>query len=138
MSSDSGPSATELFRAWFEHSPFTQQLELEIELLEPDEVVLRMPFSPSRTTYADIVHGGAIAALADVAATGAAWSSPEHLDSPRGATVSLTMQYLRAGKGDLRARGRLLRRGGLCSCEVDVLDGAGALVARGLSTYKLG
>jgi uncharacterized protein (TIGR00369 family) len=132
------PTSTDLFRAWFEHSPFTQQLDLRIEALEPDSAELLMPFDPSRTTYADIVHGGAIAALADVAATAAAWSAADLPETPRGATVGMSLQYLSAGRGDLRARARVLRRGALCACDVDISDAPGKLVAKALITYKIG
>src|SRR6266511_4364094 len=142
MSDDSSttviPTSVDLFRAWFDHSPFTQQLDLRIEALDPDRAELLMPFDESRTTYADIVHGGAIAALADVAATAAAWSAADLPEDPRGASVAMSLQYLSAGQGDLRARARVLRRGGLCPCDVEIVDAAGKLVAKALVSYKLG
>ncbi|MPY79524.1 MAG: hotdog fold thioesterase [Actinophytocola sp.] len=99
---------------------------------------LVLPFDPSRTTYADVVHGGAIAALIDVAATAASWASAPVPEKPRGATVGMSVQYLAAGRGDLRARARVLRQGGLTSSDVDVVDGSGTLVAKAMVTYKLG
>jgi uncharacterized protein (TIGR00369 family) len=135
---DPQPTSADLFRAWFDNSPFTQQLELRIESIEPDVAAVVMPFDESRTTYADIVHGGAIAALADVAATAASWSAADLPDSARGATAAMSIQYLRAGRGDLRAHARVLRRGGLCSCDVEIGDDAGTLVAKALVSYKLG
>jgi uncharacterized protein (TIGR00369 family) len=140
MSDDSttAPTGSDLFRAWFEESPFTRALDLRIEALEPDRAELLMPYDSSRTTYADIVHGGAIGALADVAATAAAWSDADFSGTPRGATVGMSLEYLAAARGDLRARARVLRRGGLCRCEVDVTDTGEDLVAKALVTYKIG
>lgn len=132
------PTATDLFRAWFENSPFTQQLDLRIERLTPDGAELLMPFDSSRTTHSDVVHGGAIATLIDVAATAAAWSTTELPQTPRGATVDMSLQYLSAGRGDLRAHARVLRRGSLCASEVEVVDSAGKLVAKALVAYKIG
>jgi acyl-coenzyme A thioesterase PaaI-like protein len=99
-------------------------------------VVLRS--APARTTYADLLLAGERAPLVDVAASAASWSGAPVPEQPRGATVGLTLQYLEAGRGHLLARARVLRRGRLCACDVEVLDGDGALVAKGLVTYRLG
>ena len=139
MSADS-PSGAELVRAFVEHSPFARVLKLEVDDIEPDRAKLSLPFDESVATYADVVHGGAVASLIDVAATAAAWSAAEITDSPRGATVSLTVDYLRAARGKrLTASARVTRRGSsLCFCDVEVHDSDGELVAKGLVTYKLG
>ena len=60
----------------------------------------------------------------------AAWSAVEVGQAPRGTTVGLTVDFVAA---TVRRRGRQL-----CFCDVDVADGHGRLVARGLVTYKLG
>jgi uncharacterized protein (TIGR00369 family) len=106
----------------------------------PDRAELSLPFDESIATYGDVVHGGALASLIDVAATAAAWSAAEISDNPRGATVSMTVDYLRAAQGKrLTAVARVTRRGSsLCFCDVEVTDADGELVAKGLVTYKLG
>ncbi len=98
-----------------------------------------MPFDPAHTTQADIIHGGAISTLVDVAATAAAWSTIEAVSTPRGATVSLSLQFVAAGRGDLRVRAHLLRRGAsLHFLDVTVTDLAETLIAKALVTYKIG
>jgi len=138
--SEKQPSGADLVRAFVEHSPFARVLKLEVGEIEPDRAELSLPFDESVATYGDVVHGGALASLIDVAATAAAWSAAEITDSPRGATVSMTVDYLRVARGKrLTANARVTRRGSsLCFCDVDVHDPDGELVAKGLVTYKVG
>ena len=135
-----GGSAGQRVRELVERSPFAAERKLRLELLEPDRAELLMPFAESLATVGEVVHGGAITALIEVAATAAAWSAADLEDAPRGATASLTVDFLRAARAEpLYAAGRVLRRGRrLCFCEVDVTNWDGALVAKGLATYRLG
>jgi len=129
-----------LMRGFLAHSPFARELGLELDSIEPDSAELVLPFREGLATYGDVVHGGAICALVDVAATAAAWSDIAPSTSPQGATVGVTVDFLRAAHGvDLRARAKVVRRGRqLCFCDVEVLRPDEELVAKGLATYKLG
>lgn len=129
-----------LMRAYLAHSPFAQHLGMAVERLEPDAAELRLPFTPSLATAGDVVHGGAIATLADTAATAAAWTGADVSAGPRGATASFAMTYLSAARGeDLLASARVVRRGRtLCFCEVGVRTAGDAEVAQALVTYRLG
>jgi uncharacterized protein (TIGR00369 family) len=120
-------------------SPFGTRLGLRLDGIEPDRARVVLPYAEAVTTYADVVHGGAVSTLVDVAATAAAWSAAEPTEAPRGATVGLSVDFLRAARGgDLEADARVIRRGlSLCFCEVDVRLGDD-LVAKGLVSYKLG
>lgn len=53
-----------------------------------------LPYRPELTTLADVMHGGAIAALLDVAGAAAAWADDTRPDQVVGATVSLSINYL--------------------------------------------
>jgi uncharacterized protein (TIGR00369 family) len=130
----------ELVKQFLPHSPFTAHVGLEIDVLEADRAELVLPVRQEVITIGDLVHGGAIATLVDVAAMAASWSAAEIPDPPKGATVSMTVDYLRGARGSsLRAIARVVRRGSsLCFCDVDVLDDAGDAVAKGLVTYKIG
>jgi uncharacterized protein (TIGR00369 family) len=133
------PDPAELIRSFFEHSPFGRKVGLELVELEPDRCRLRLPYDESLATYGEVVHGGATATLVDIAATAAAWSNPRE-PIAGGATVDLTVHYLRPAEGaDLVANASVTRRGReLCSVEVDVAaDGSDELVAKALVTYKL-
>ena len=53
-------------------SPFVNKLGIVADVLEPDQVRLRLPWDPSNVTIGDMVHGGAIATLADLTVMAAA------------------------------------------------------------------
>jgi uncharacterized protein (TIGR00369 family) len=119
-------------------SPYGKHLGIVTEAVEADRVRLRLPYRDAMTTIGDMVHGGAIASLVDVAATAACWASPTVDPSARGTTIGLTLNYLNAGRGtDLVATAEVIQRGRSISvCEVTVRGGE-TTVARALVTYKL-
>jgi uncharacterized protein (TIGR00369 family) len=129
-----------IVREFVAHSPLARHLGIEVAAIDPDVARLRLPFAESIVTVGDVVHGGAISALVDTAATAAAWATDDVPDSLRGSTVGLTVDFLAAARGaDLEATARVVRRGGtLCFCDVAVADAGGRLVAKALVTYKLG
>lgn len=120
-------------------SPYGRLLGLRGDSVEADRVRVRLPFRPDVTTLGEMVHGGAIASLVDVAATAAAWASPRASLGARGSTVGFSLSFLAPALGkDLVADARVVQRGGtLCICEVAVEDDAGRDVARALVTYRL-
>jgi uncharacterized protein (TIGR00369 family) len=140
MSEPKETSGTELVRGFIEHSPFARHVGLKVEELNDGRASLSLPFSEDIVTLGDVVHGGAITTLIDVAATAAAWAGAEVSADAKWGTASVTVDFLRPAHGtDLLANARLLRRGrSLCFCEVDVTGGDGETVAKGLVTYRLG
>jgi uncharacterized protein (TIGR00369 family) len=120
-------------------SPFGRRLGVRIDMVERDRVVVRLPFSADNVTVVDVVHGGAIAGLVDIAATGAAWSGVEDAAGRRGTTIGLSVAYLSAARArELSAEARVRRRGrSVCFVDVDVRDADGAEVASAQVTYKL-
>src|SRR3954463_792832 len=120
-----------LIRAFLPESPFARHLGLEIERLDADGAELRLPFASEHATFADTVHGGAIATLIDTAGMVAAWGDEEPTDRPAGATVSMAVDYVGAARGsDLVARARVVRRRrSLCFVQIDVVDDDERVVA---------
>jgi uncharacterized protein (TIGR00369 family) len=120
-------------------SPYGRLLGVVCDKVEPDVVAVRLPFRPDVTTIGDLVHGGAIAGLCDIAATGACWASPTVAPGSRGTTIGLVLHYLAAGRAqDLTATARVIQRGGsICVAEIDVSGADGTAVARATATYKL-
>src|SRR3954470_4415460 len=111
MSSSTQPqTGADVMAQFIPSSPFVAKLGIVADVLDADEVRLRLPWDPTNVTIADMVHGGAIAALADVAAMAAAWTSTEVVpDSLRGVTISMSMQFLAPARAtDLIAIGRVL------------------------------
>jgi uncharacterized protein (TIGR00369 family) len=136
----STPTGAEVMAQFIPQSPFVAKLGIIPEVLDGDEVRLRMPWDPTNVTLGDMVHGGAIAALADVTVMAAAWAGVEAAQSLRGVTTSMAMQFLAPARAtDLIGVGRVLRRGKtLVNCDVDVVTAAGELVAKAIATYKVG
>ena len=134
------PTGPEVMAQFLPQSPFVTKLGIVAEVLDGDEVRLRMPWDPTNVTLGDMVHGGAIAALADVTVMAAAWAGVEAAESLRGVTTSMAMQYLSPARAtDLVGVGRVLRRGKtLVNCDVDVLTPEGEAVAKAIATYKVG
>jgi uncharacterized protein (TIGR00369 family) len=135
------PPGGTLFSEFVAHSPFAQLVGLRVERIEPERAELVMPYRPELATAGDVIHGGAIGTLIDVAATGAAWSSASFDgESPRAATIGYTVDLLRPARGsDLLAVAQVTRRGrAICHCAVDVADADGHPVAKGLVLYRIG
>ena len=118
--------------------PFFSLLGLHIEEVQPDFCRMRLPFRPALRTAGEVVHGGAVASLIDSAGVVAVWSNvPSEIT--RGATASITVNYLAAAEGvDLTAEARIVRRGrSVVFVEVDVSSPDGEPVAKGTLVYKL-
>lgn len=120
-------------------SPYGRRLGIVTESVETDRVRLRLPYDEAVTTLGDLVHGGAIASLVDVAATAACWANPAVEPTSRGTTIGFTVNFLNAGRAqDLIATADVVQRGkSIVVCEVTVRGADGTAVARALVTYKL-
>ena len=122
-----------------ESAPFAAMLGLKIESAANGAALVRMPFDLRLLNEggpAAPVHGGAIAALADVAACAAVWSLSKTV---RSATISITVNYTGfAVNSDLIARARVKRVGKrIASLSVEIFDASDALIADALVTYKI-
>ena len=118
--------------------PFFTVLGLQIDEVRPDFCRMHLPFHPGLRTEGEVVHGGAIASLIDSAGVVAVWSNvPPEIT--RGATASMTVNYLAAAEGvDLAAEARVIRRGrSVVFVDVDVVSPSGERVAKGSLVYKL-
>lgn len=133
-------TGAEVMAQFIPESPFVAKLGIVVEVLAAEEVRLRMPWDTTNVTLGDMVHGGAIAALADVTVMAAAWAGVEAADSLRGVTTSMAIQFLAPARAaDLIGVGRVLRRGRtLVNCDVDVVTQDGEPVAKAIATYKVG
>ncbi len=104
---------------------------------EDDKAVVKLPYRDQLGKGR--IHGGAISALIDVAATAAFWSSPLVSPGSRGATVAISINFLNlANATNLYATAKVRRRGGtLCTGNVVVADEEGTEIAIAVVTYKL-
>ncbi|ORB76296.1 PaaI family thioesterase [Mycobacterium scrofulaceum] len=143
MPSDSapaGPSGRDVIAQFLPQSPLVAKLGIVADRLDEREVRLRLPWDPSNVTIGDMIHGGAIATLADVTVMAAAWCGAQAPPELRGVTISMALDFMAPARAtDVIGVGRVLRRGrSLVNCEAEILDGQGRLVAKALATYKIG
>ncbi|MEO6291621.1 MAG: PaaI family thioesterase [Burkholderiaceae bacterium] len=119
----------------FHRVPFTKLLGVTRELSENGLARLRMPMRPEFTNLFDSAHGGVLMTLLDTAMASAAVSSTGFRSSA--VTLSMSVNFLQAGKGTLTIEGR--RTGGgrsVCYCEGVVFDEQGKALARAIGTFK--
>lgn len=130
---------TDVVRGAIVGSPLGRLLGIELVDVGDDVVRVRLPFRDEVTTLGSLVHGGAIAALVDVAATAAAWTKADLARSPRGTTIGFSLNFLQGAVGaDLTATATVIQRGkSVQVCDVEVRGAGGEGVARALVTYKL-
>ena len=119
--------------------PFGRHVGFELVELDEDRCTVKLAYHDAVANGIGVVHGGAISALVDTSAVGAAWASSRNDAASRGGTVGLTVNYLRPGQDkDLFGRARVVRRGrAIVVVDVDVVDAADRHVAKGLVTYNL-
>ena len=126
LSGPSGPpsSGRDVIADFLPQSPFVAKLGVVADRLESDEVRLRLPWDPSNVTVGDMVHGGAIATLADLTIMAAAWCGAEAPPALRGVTVSMALDFMAPARAtDVIGVGRVLRRGrSLVNCEAEIVD----------------
>ena len=119
-------------------SPVARRIGIELTSLEVDHAVLALPFSRENITVGDIVHGGVIATLVDVAAVAAVISCVAADGFSSCATSTLSISYLAPAKNSaLRSEATTLRRGKRqVTADVSISAETG-LVAKALATISL-
>jgi uncharacterized protein (TIGR00369 family) len=118
-------------------SPYAAALGIEIESLDAERALLRLPFREANANPGGALHGGVAASLAVIGAnavTRAALgpeSGPWH-------TAGLHVSYLAAAINEaVTAEARLLRRGKeLCFLEVEVATADGKAIAHAAVTVR--
>lgn len=115
---------------------------IETVSAEPGRVVNRIALRDHHLNYNHVVHGGVISSLIDSAAGGAVRSTrgAAEIAARPHATSDLHVTYLSpATGGELIATARVVKAGRTAIfTEVDVVTGAGKLVARGMVTFVIG
>src|SRR6201982_4244901 len=87
-------SGRDVIAQFIPQSPFAAKLGIVADQLRDDEVRLRLPWDPSNVTIGDMVHGGAIATLADLTVMAAPLCGPAAPPELRGVTVSMTLDFM--------------------------------------------
>ena len=121
--------------ALFAAAPIKRTFGMTLFYGEDAEAVFDMPHNPELEHAMGDTHGGVIATLLD----NAGWfAAAVHYDTWI-ATIEMQMRLLEpARKDDLRAVGRLVRRGGsFAVAEMEVRAASGRLVATGSGTFAV-
>jgi uncharacterized protein (TIGR00369 family) len=118
---------------------FGEYMDFQVDDVSQDRCQLRLPLRDVILNAGGIVHGGAISALVDTAATAAAWATNNAAEPRRGTTVGFAINFLNPGReSDLIADARVIQRGGrLTIIDVLVRDDAGTAIAKAQVTYKI-
>lgn len=121
-----------------ENAPFYQLLGLEVVGLAPGEARIRMKAGPHLHNTTGIVHGGAIAALAD-AASGVAMATVVPKGSRRIITVEQKVNFISPVRESvLTGIGKIVHsEGDICVSEADIIDHEGKLVAKSIATHMV-
>jgi acyl-CoA thioesterase len=119
------------------NSPYYQLLGMEIMEIKEGESKIQMPFKQGLTHPYRIVHGGAIASLADSSVAMALISLVEPKD--RIATIEFKINFFApVSKGDLEAHAKIIHKGSKTAVgEVEVKNEEGKLVAKVIATYSI-
>ena len=132
-----------------ENVPFNRVLGLKVEAIEP-EAKLRFDMRPELigNPRRQILHGGVISAVLDVAAGFAIHlavsqsrsENPHEGHFPTIGTIDLRVDYLRPGRGNyFIATGRVVRLGNrVAVAHMELANDAGELIATGGAAYMVG
>jgi uncharacterized protein (TIGR00369 family) len=123
----------------FPSTPFMSFLGIGFDRYEPDDVVVRLPFSEQLTNDGEVYHGGVIATMLDTAGAAAAWSNHDFDKGQRASTVSMSVQYVGAARrSDLLCHATVVRRAReLIFTEITAADVDGKPVAHAVQTYRI-
>jgi uncharacterized protein (TIGR00369 family) len=119
-------------------SPVARTIGLGLETLDVDRAVLILPFKKENVTVGDIVHGGVISTLIDVAGVAAGISGCVAEGFNGCATSALSISFLAAAKGKtLRAEALTLRRSRRQAVADVSVFAEETLIAKALATVSL-
>ena len=118
-------------------SPYYQLLGIEIVKMGKGASTLRMRFKKELTHAYGMMHGGAIASLADSAVAMALITLVDPSD--RITTIEFKVNFVApVNEGKLTAHAKILHRGGKTAVgDVEVFDGNGGLIAKVIATYSI-
>jgi len=150
MSPDLKTMEARLRQIFEENVPFNRVLGLKVESLDPDAPKLRFDMRPELigNPRRQILHGGVISAVLDVAAGFAVHLqvsknrlvNPEIGQFPSIGTIDLRVDYLRPGRGHyFVATGRVVRLGNrVAVAHTEMVNDTGELIATGGAAYMVG
>ena len=116
------------------HIPFVELLGFELQKFEGGESEIAFAPKPEHENSFNVVHGGASMTLLDVVMAHAARSAEPAMGC---VTIEMKTSFMRAAKGPLLAKGKLLHRTAtMAFTEGSIFDAEGKLCAHATGTFK--
>jgi uncharacterized protein (TIGR00369 family) len=124
-------------RRSIESAPFYQLLQITLDQIDIGFARFRMPFRKELIQVNGVVHGGAIASLADTAVAFALMTLIQR--GQQVTTVEFKINFLApVDKGIMIGEARIVNKGGkLVMADMEVKNEEGKLLAKGLATYMI-
>ena len=118
-------------------SPYYRLLKMEVLEIRKGKSIIQMPFRKKLTHPYGIVHGGAIASLADSAVAMALIDLVKPSD--RITTIEFKINFFTSvSQGKLTAQAKIIYKGSKTAVgDVDVINEDGKLVAKVIATYMI-
>ena len=112
-------------------------LGMELTEIKKGWAKIRLPFTKKLTNGIGVAHGGAIFSPAD-SAVGMALIGLVHKNENI-STLEMKINYIKPlAEGDIIAEAKIVHRGAMTAIgDVEVRDGTGVLIAKGLATYAI-
>lgn len=119
------------------NNPFWTLLGMEIIGIKKGWAKIRLPFTKKLTNGIGVAHGGAIFSPADSAVGMALIGLTERDESI--STLEMKINYLKPlSGGEIIAEAKIVHRGTMTAIgDVEIRDGNGNLIAKGLATYAI-
>jgi uncharacterized protein (TIGR00369 family) len=124
-------------RRSIESAPFYQLLQITLEQIDIGFARFRMPFRKELIQVNGVVHGGAIASLADTAVAFALMTLIQR--GQQVTTVEFKINFLApVDKGIMIGEARIVNKGRkVVMADMEVKNEEGKLLAKGLATYMI-
>ncbi len=118
-------------------NPFWSLLGMELLEIKKGWAKIRLPVSAKLANGAGVVHGGAIFSPADSAVGMALVGLVKENENI--STLEMKINYLKPlTAGDIIAEAKIVHKGTMTAIgDVEVTDGKGNLIAKGLATYAI-
>ena len=124
---------TEYFTTIYDQNPYVNLLGMHITKLEEGQAVLSMSVTPNHTNLYNMVHGGALASLADTAMGIACATTGKKI-----VTLEMNMNFIKGAppQSALTAIGKVVHNGkSTLVAECDIVDLHHVLIAKARGTF---
>jgi len=116
------------------HIPFVKMLGMRLERMAAGEAEIHLDLREEFTNSWGVAHGGVTMTLLDVVMAHAARSLHPEMGV---VTIEMKTSFMRAARGPLTAKGRLMHRTAtMAFTEGSIFDASGKLCAHATGTFK--